>query len=76
MKAGAIEFLTKPFSDGDLIRAIEAGIATDRKAREEHARRSEIQCRYDSLTLRERQVFPFVALGSAEQTNRRRSGYR
>jgi RNA polymerase sigma factor (sigma-70 family) len=63
MKAGAVEFLTKPFREQDLLEAIQHGIAQDRQARERRAAISELQQRLDSLTPREREVFPLVVSG-------------
>ena len=63
MKAGAIEFLTKPFSDVELCQAIEAGIAKDRAARHERAELADLRRRYETLTPREQQVLPYVASG-------------
>jgi Response regulator len=56
MKAGAIEFLTKPFRDQDLIDAIEAGLARDRARRESEEALDELRTRFDSLTSREREI--------------------
>jgi FixJ family two-component response regulator len=63
MKAGAIEFLLKPFDDQELLRAIDAAIAQDRKARLNRAEMAELQRRYALLTPREREVLPFVVAG-------------
>jgi len=63
MKAGAVEFLTKPFREQDLLEAIQHGIAQDRKTRERRAAISELQRRLDSLTPREREVFSLVVSG-------------
>jgi FixJ family two-component response regulator len=56
MKAGAIEFLTKPFRDQDLLDAIEAGLARDRARRESEKALDELRTRFDSLTTREREI--------------------
>jgi FixJ family two-component response regulator len=63
MKAGAVEFLTKPFRDQDLLGAIEQGVEAHRAAR--HRRREVLALRncYESLTAREREVFPLVTGG-------------
>jgi FixJ family two-component response regulator len=63
MKAGAIEFLLKPFDDQELLRAIDAAIAHDREARLKRAEMAELQRRYALLTPREREVLPFVVAG-------------
>ena len=63
MKAGAVEFLTKPFKDQDLLDALQQAIAQDRSARQQRAERSRLQMRYDLLTPREREVFPLVTSG-------------
>jgi FixJ family two-component response regulator len=63
MRAGAVEFLTKPFRDQDLIDAIQHGIEKHRAARQERGSISEFKTLYDSLTHREREVFSLVARG-------------
>ena len=63
MKAGAIEFLLKPFDDQELLRAIDAAIAQDREARLKRAEMAELRRRYSLLTPREREVLPFVVAG-------------
>ena len=63
MKAGAIEFLLKPFDDQELLRAIDAAIAQDREARLKRTELAELQRRYALLTPREREVLPFVVAG-------------
>lgn len=67
MKAGAIEFLPKPFEESDLIRALQAGIALDRQMREQRSATAEIQKHYDTLTRREREVLPYVVAGCANK---------
>jgi FixJ family two-component response regulator len=63
MKAGAVEFLSKPFRDQDLLDAIQQALARDRKAREQRAKIEELRRRYRSLTPREREVMPLVVAG-------------
>ena len=63
MKAGALEFLTKPFTDRDLLDAIEQAIKRDRAARQHQAEMSELRGRYESLTPREREVMELVVSG-------------
>jgi len=63
MKAGALEFLIKPFADQDLLAAIQQAIRRDRAARQQQAEMRELQGRYDSLTPREREVMKWVVSG-------------
>jgi FixJ family two-component response regulator len=63
MKAGAIEFLTKPFRDQDLLDAIQAGIDQDRAQRQDAALVADLRTRLDTLTVRERQTMALVASG-------------
>src|SRR6185369_9895617 len=63
MKAGAVEFLTKPLRDQELLDAIYQALERDRNAREQRARVGELQSRYESLTPREREVMARVAAG-------------
>ncbi len=63
MKAGAVEFLTKPFRDQDLLDAVQRAIQQDRTARQSRAEISRLRQRYDALTPREREVFPLIASG-------------
>jgi FixJ family two-component response regulator len=63
MKAGAVEFLTKPFREQDLLEAIQHGIQQDRIVRQRHAEMRLLQQRYALLTPREREVFPRVTSG-------------
>ena len=63
MKAGAVEFLTKPFDDRDLLEAIQQAIKGDREARQHQAELGELRARYESLTPREREVMGRVVSG-------------
>jgi FixJ family two-component response regulator len=63
MKSGAVEFLTKPFRDDDLLNAIHQALDRDRVARQQMSELSELRQRYESLTARERQVMGFVVSG-------------
>jgi FixJ family two-component response regulator len=63
IKDGAIDFLVKPFSQRDLMAAIDAALARDRHARLERAERAQLQQRYSSLTPRESQVLPLIVSG-------------
>jgi FixJ family two-component response regulator len=67
IKAGAIEFLSKPFDDQDLLQAIHAAIDQDRISRRERSELAELQRRYNLLTPREREVLPFVVAGYANK---------
>ncbi len=66
MKAGAIDFLTKPIRDQDLLDAVSAAIRLDQGRREETAQIAELRERYALLTPRERQVMALVASGLNE----------
>jgi len=63
MKTGAVDFLTKPFREADLMRAIEAALARNRESRKKRAERADLQLRYAQLTPREREVLPLVVSG-------------
>jgi FixJ family two-component response regulator len=67
MKSGATEFLSKPFGDEELLRAIETAISLDRTAREKRSELAELQKHYNLLTPREREVLPFVVAGFANK---------
>ena len=63
MKAGAVEFLTKPFRDEDLLNAVDQAIERDRVTRRQQAQVAELRCRYESLTPREQEVMELVVSG-------------
>ena len=63
MKAGAVEFLTKPFRDQVLLDAIHQAIQRDRANQKSQAEIAEMRARYDSLTQREREVLGLVVTG-------------
>jgi FixJ family two-component response regulator len=63
MKGGAIEFLTKPFRDQDLLDAVNLGLARDRVRREQNETLSALRTRFEVLTLRERRIMIQVAQG-------------
>jgi FixJ family two-component response regulator len=63
MKAGAVEFLTKPFRDQELLDAIQHALARDRHAREQRTQSEALRRRYDALTPREREVMALVVAG-------------
>jgi len=68
MKAGAIEFLSKPFGEKELLQAIDAAIILDREARRRRSELAELQKHYSLLTPCEREVLTFVV--AASRTNR------
>jgi FixJ family two-component response regulator len=63
MKGGAIEFMTKPFRDQDLLDAIQAGLERDRAHREKERTLDTLRSRYNSLTQREREIMALVVKG-------------
>ncbi len=63
MKSGAVEFLTKPFRDEDLLDAIYQALDRDRVTRQQQNELAELRKRYESLTARERQVMGLVVSG-------------
>jgi RNA polymerase sigma factor (sigma-70 family) len=63
MKAGAVEFLTKPFRDQDLLDAVGLALERDRARRAKEERLAELRARLDTLTARERQVLSLVIAG-------------
>jgi FixJ family two-component response regulator len=63
MKAGAVEFLTKPFRDQDLLDAIQSSLERDRTRRQREGELMELEERFLSLTARERQLLPLIVSG-------------
>jgi FixJ family two-component response regulator len=63
MKSGAVEFLTKPFQDRDLLGAIHQALDRDRATREQESNLVELRARYKALTAREREVMSLVVSG-------------
>ena len=63
MKSGAVEFLTKPFRDQDLLDAIYQALDRDRVTRQQQSELAELRRRYESLTAREREVMSLVVSG-------------
>jgi FixJ family two-component response regulator len=67
MKAGAVEFLTKPFNDQEMLDAIHAAIERDRQGRREAQLVCQLRERYTTLTERERQIMTLVVIGRANK---------
>jgi FixJ family two-component response regulator len=63
MKSGAVEFLTKPFHDQDLLDAIRQALDRDRVTRQQQSKLAELRKRYEALTAREREVMGLVVSG-------------
>src|SRR5271163_3938599 len=63
MKSGAVEFLTKPFDDQDLLDAIQQALDRDRERRQQQSGLAELQKKFESLTAREREVMGLVVSG-------------
>ncbi|MGO1079197.1 response regulator transcription factor [Inquilinus sp. CA228] len=63
MKAGAVDFLTKPFRDQDMLDAVAAAVERDRERRAAEQRVAEVAGRYETLTPRERQIMALVTTG-------------
>jgi FixJ family two-component response regulator len=63
MKAGAVEFLTKPFRDQDMLDAIQVALERDRTRREQDGRLTQLKALFGSLTGREQEVIGFVTAG-------------
>jgi FixJ family two-component response regulator len=67
IKAGALDFLTKPFDGAELLRLVHVGLSQDRERRAQHARLARLKERLQSLTPREREVLPLVVSGLLNQ---------
>jgi FixJ family two-component response regulator len=63
MKAGAVDFLTKPFRDQEMLEAVTGALRRDRKRRTEEQSDSDMRARYESLTPREREIMSLVTAG-------------
>ena len=63
MKGGAIEFLTKPFREQEMLDAVRVGLETDRRRRESESALSSLRAKYQTLTPREQEVMAFVTAG-------------
>jgi FixJ family two-component response regulator len=63
MKAGAVEFLPKPFRDQDMLDAVQAGLDQDRDRRKRAGNTSKLKASFETLTPREREIMAFVTAG-------------
>src|SRR5437879_10407096 len=63
MKGGAVDFLTKPFRDQDMLDAVTVAVERDRKRRESEDEIADLRALFDSLTAREREVMTLVTAG-------------
>jgi FixJ family two-component response regulator len=63
MKAGAVDFLTKPFRQQEMIHAVTRALAVDKKRRSEATATAALRALYDSLTTREREIMALVSAG-------------
>ena len=74
MKAGAVDFLIKPFRDQQLLKAIHQAIERDRVRQAQQTQAADLRGRYDSLTRREREVLALVSAGRANKEIAERLG--
>ena len=74
MKAGAVDFLTKPFRDQDMLDAVTRALDLDRKRREGEVAASGLRARFESLTPRQKEVLTPRHVGLDEQADRRAAG--
>lgn len=72
MKTGALEFLTKPFRDQDMLDAVQLALEHDRARRHEERAKTQLHLNFEGLTPREREVMAFVAAGLVLNHRRRR----
>jgi FixJ family two-component response regulator len=63
LKSGAVEFLTKPFREQELLDAVQRSVSRDRSAREKQREIADLQCRFNTLSVREREVMSLVVSG-------------
>jgi FixJ family two-component response regulator len=71
MKAGAVELLSKPFDQTELLRALDTAIALDQLARDKRSQLAKLQMKYERLTPREREILRYVVAGFANKQTAR-----